>query len=52
MSLSNVAVHPATAAVNGAYFADCNVARNSTLADDPELAKRLWEVSERIAAEA
>ena len=46
-----VAVHPSTAGVSGAYFADCNVASSRADADDPALAKRLWEVSEKIVAE-
>ncbi len=43
-----VAAHPDTAAVSGEYFADCNIARPSARARDPELARRLWEESERI----
>jgi WW domain-containing oxidoreductase len=45
-----VAVHPAVAATSGAYFADCNVARPRPDADDPALAAKLWEVSEKIVA--
>jgi WW domain-containing oxidoreductase len=45
-----VAVHPAVAAVSGAYFADCNVAKPRPDAEDPALAARLWEVSEKIVA--
>ena len=45
-----VAVHPAVATTSGAYFADCNVARPRPDADDPALAARLWEVSEKIVA--
>jgi WW domain-containing oxidoreductase len=45
-----VAVHPAAAATSGAYFADCSVATPRADADDPALAKRLWEVSESIVA--
>jgi WW domain-containing oxidoreductase len=44
------AVHPATATTSGHYFADCNVAKNRPDADDPAIAKRLWEVSEEIVA--
>ena len=36
---------------SGEYFADCNIARSSTLSRDPDLARRLWEESERIALE-
>jgi hypothetical protein len=45
-----VAVHPAAAAISGKYWADCNVASSRADGDDPALAKRLWEVSEAIAA--
>ena len=45
-----VAVSPAAAGVSGQYFADCNVARSRPDADDAALAKRLWEVSEKIVA--
>jgi WW domain-containing oxidoreductase len=46
-----VATNPKLADVSGQYFADCNVAKNRVDADDPALAKRLWEVSEKIVAE-
>ncbi len=45
-----VAVHPAVAGISGAYFADCNVARPRPDAEDPALARRLWEVTESIVA--
>jgi NAD(P)-dependent dehydrogenase (short-subunit alcohol dehydrogenase family) len=45
-----VAVHPAVAGVSGEYFADCNVARPRRDASDPELARKLWQVSEEIVA--
>ncbi len=44
------AVHPAMAGTSGAYLADCNVATPRADADDPALARRLWEVTERIVA--
>jgi WW domain-containing oxidoreductase len=44
------AVHPAVAGTNGAYFADCNVAKSRPDADDPALAARLWKVTEEIVA--
>jgi NAD(P)-dependent dehydrogenase (short-subunit alcohol dehydrogenase family) len=44
------AVHPAVATISGAYFADCNVARPRPDAEDPALARRLWEVTEEIVA--
>jgi len=46
-----VATAPALAGVNGAYFADCNPARSSFHARDVALAKRLWTVSEELAAD-
>lgn len=44
------ATHPSLAQVSGQYFADCNVARSRADGDDAALAKRLWEVSEKIVA--
>jgi WW domain-containing oxidoreductase len=44
------AVHPAVATTSGAYFADCNVAKPRADAEDPALARKLWEVSEKIVA--
>jgi WW domain-containing oxidoreductase len=44
-----VATHPALTA-SGEFFADCNVAQPSRLAQDAALAARLWEVSEEIVA--
>ena len=46
-----VATHPAAASITGEYFADCNVAKARRDADDADLARRLWDVSEKIAAE-
>lgn len=45
-----VAVHPDTAAVNGQYFADVNIAKPRADAENAALAKRLWLVSEEIVA--
>ena len=45
-----VAVHPAAATLSGEYFADCNVAKPRRDANDAELAKKLWQVSEDIVA--
>ena len=45
-----VAVHADAANISGAYFLDCNVAKARADAYDAELAGRLWEVSEKIAA--
>jgi NAD(P)-dependent dehydrogenase (short-subunit alcohol dehydrogenase family) len=44
-----VATAPALAGVNGGYFADCNPARTSVHARNPELAARLWAISEELA---
>ena len=44
------AVHPGAAGINGVYFADCNVSKSRPDADNALLARRLWEVSEEIAA--
>lgn len=38
-------------ATSGEYFADCNIARSSSLSRDTDLARRLWDESERIARE-
>lgn len=45
------ATHPDLTAVSGEYLADCNVAVSSPLGRDPDLARRLWEATERIVAE-
>lgn len=45
-----VATHPTLAGVSGQYFADCNIAKPRADAEDPSLAARLWDVSEKIAA--
>jgi len=44
-----LAVHP-DAIQSGEYFADCNLKKASSYARDSDLAKRLWEKSERIVA--
>lgn len=46
-----VAVHPAVAGVSGEYFADCNRARSTRASRNVEMGERLWEVTERLAAE-
>jgi len=46
-----LAVHPSVEGVSGKYFADCNVSKSSSKGRDDALAERLWEVSEKIAAE-
>ena len=44
------AVHPAAVALSGNYFADVNVAECRADANDPALARKLWDVSEKIIA--
>jgi len=46
-----VAVHPSLDGVTGEYFADCNVSTTSSHGRDEAMAAKLWEVSEKIAAE-
>jgi WW domain-containing oxidoreductase len=43
-------VSPNAADLNGQYFSDCNIARPRADANDPALAARLWELSEKIAS--
>jgi hypothetical protein len=45
------ATSPALRDVSGVYLASSNVAESRPDADDPVLARKLWEASERIAAE-
>ena len=45
-----VATHPSLARVTGEYFVDCNIGKSRRLAESAELAKKLWSVSEEIAA--
>jgi len=46
-----LSAHPDLDGVSGQYFADCQPARPSKHGRDPRLAERLWEVSERLAAD-
>jgi len=46
-----LATAPALEGVSGHYFADCNPARKSAHGRNPELASRLWQVSEELAAD-
>jgi WW domain-containing oxidoreductase len=46
-----LAVHPNVEGVSGEYFADSNVSKSSSKGRDDALAAKLWEVSEKIAAE-
>ena len=43
-----VAVHPDVAGISGEYFADVNIAKPRSDADDAVMAKKLWQVSEEI----
>lgn len=45
-----VAVHANTATISGEYFADANIAKPRSDANDAAMAKRLWDVSEEIVA--
>lgn len=40
-----VALHPEVKGTTGEYFADSNIAKGSSQANDPELAKKLWDFS-------
>lgn len=42
------AVHPSVVGVSGKYFADCNEASCSSLANDPSQAAELWRISEAM----
>jgi NAD(P)-dependent dehydrogenase (short-subunit alcohol dehydrogenase family) len=44
------ATHPQLAQVSGEFLANCNIAQPRADANDPELARKLWEVSEKIVA--
>ena len=44
------AVNPKAAKFSGEYLADCNVAKPRAEANDPVLAKKLWDLSESIVA--
>jgi len=46
-----VATNPALATVSGKYFADCNEAAPRADAENAQTAKKLWAISEKIAAE-
>jgi len=43
-----VAANPKAATISGEYWADCNVLKPRPEAEDPALAAKLWEVSEKI----
>ena len=44
-----LASSPDVAGVTGKYFADCREARSSDVSHDAELARRLWDVSQKMA---
>ncbi|XP_071917282.1 short-chain dehydrogenase TIC 32, chloroplastic-like [Coffea arabica] len=44
------ALHPQVKGVSGEYFADCNLSQASPLANDAELAKKLWDFSLSLIA--
>jgi len=46
-----VAVHPSVEGVSGKYFADCNESHTASRGRDEAMAAKLWEASEKIAAE-
>jgi len=45
-----LATHPSVAGVTGQYFSHCQRAEPEPIANDPLLAARLWQESERIVA--
>lgn len=46
-----VATHPDVEKVTGEYWSDCNPKKPRRDANDPALAKKLWDASEKIASE-
>jgi WW domain-containing oxidoreductase len=46
-----LAAHPDVSDVSGKYFADCNVAEPSSVAQNDAIGERLWTVSEQLIAE-
>jgi WW domain-containing oxidoreductase len=45
-----LAASPRVAGITGEYWTDCRIAAGNPLLSDDSLAKRLWDVSERIVA--
>ncbi|XP_074561045.1 short-chain dehydrogenase TIC 32 B, chloroplastic-like [Curcuma longa] len=43
-----VALHPSLKGVSGKYFADCNEEKTTANGRNEELAKKLWELSEKL----
>ncbi|KAI8424314.1 hypothetical protein MSG28_002863 [Choristoneura fumiferana] len=44
----HLAVAPEVASISGQYFRDCREGKPNLVAQDPEVAKKLWEVSEKL----
>ncbi len=44
-----LAAHPNLNGISGNYFSDCNPKKASRHGRDPQLARRLWDVSEELA---
>ncbi|KAG6579381.1 Short-chain dehydrogenase TIC 32, chloroplastic, partial [Cucurbita argyrosperma subsp. sororia] len=47
-----VALHPQMKGISGQYFADGNVAKASSQANDSELAKKLWDFTQKLISTA
>jgi len=45
-----LATHPSVENVSGEYFSNCKIGSPSALAQDDNLAKHLWEVTEKLVA--
>ncbi|KAK6935402.1 Short-chain dehydrogenase/reductase SDR [Dillenia turbinata] len=45
-----VALNPQVKGVSGEYFSDCNIAKPSSMANDPEMAKKLWDFSMELTS--
>lgn len=43
-----VALHPQVQGVSGKYFMDSNIAQPTSQAEDPALAKKLWDFSLKL----
>lgn len=43
-----MALHPGVKGVSGKYFVDCNEVTPSSKARDQELARKLWEFSNKL----
>ncbi|KAA0042608.1 short-chain dehydrogenase TIC 32 [Cucumis melo var. makuwa] len=47
-----VALHPQVNGISAQYFADSNIAKASSQANDSELAKRLWDFTQKLVSSA